>query len=129
MFSFGKFLDRFGTEGRQIVGVSAGDEATVADAGFINPVGPGVDQIRPQARPGGHAATAHDVGLNEGPGTVTDRGDRFMLGKKLPDEAHRLFVHPKRVGIEDASGENEPVIIRGRNLMVLSTSNLSPFSS
>lgn len=47
---------------------------------------------------------------------MADRGDRFPLGKELLDEPHRLLIGAQMIGIGDATGKDEGVVIGRRHL-------------
>src|SRR5690349_18831785 len=62
-------------DGRDVVGVAAGDEVAVDDDLLVDPLAAAVADVGLQARPAGEALALDPVGLDEGPGCVADGGD------------------------------------------------------
>ncbi len=67
----------------------------------------------------GHDVTplaGQDAGLDEGPRGVADRGDGLARVDERLDEGHRLLVHPQGVGVGDAAGEDQGVVVVDRGV-------------
>ena len=111
--ALGELLDDLGAEGRQVVGVAAGHEALVDDDLLVDPVGARVAQVLLQRGPRGHGAAADDAGLDEDPRGVADRADRLPGLEEGAHEGHRVGVHAQEVGVGDAAGRHEPVVVVG----------------
>ena len=111
----GQRLEQGGAEGREVVGVAAGDEVAVLDDLLVDPLRAGVAQVGLQARPARDGAAAHDVGLDEGPRRVADRGDRLAAGDEVTDERDRVCVGAQGIGVGDAAGQHQRVeVVDGR---------------
>jgi amino acid efflux transporter len=102
-------LEEGGVEGRQVVGVAARDEVAVLDDLLVDPLRAGVAQVGLEAGPAGDGAAAHDVGLDESPGRVADRGHRLATRHEVADERDGVCVGAQRVGVPDAAGEHQGV--------------------
>ena len=53
------------------------------------------------------------VGLDERPGAVADHADRLAGREDRLDEAQRVGVGSQRIGVRDAAGQHEPVVVVG----------------
>src|SRR2546423_4961782 len=60
--ALGKLLDDLRLEGLEVVRLAAGDQALVDMDLLVDPLGAGIAQVGPQARPGGQGAPTDDVG-------------------------------------------------------------------
>lgn len=102
-------LEQGGGEGREVVGVAAGDEVAVLDDLLVDPLRAGVAQVGLEARPARDGAATHDVGLDERPRRVADRGDRLSTGDEVPDERDGVRVGAQGVGVGDPTGQDQRV--------------------
>ncbi len=109
--TFREFLDGFGAEGFQIIGLTAGDEAFVDNDFLIHPVAACVADIRFEAGPRGKLAAFDDIGFDEHPRTVADSGDRFALLEEVAHEIDSVLIHPKRIGVRNTAWKDEAVVI------------------
>ena len=82
----GELLHDALAEGRQVVGRPARRDVAVGDDLLVDHLRPGVAQVGAHARPRGQPAAARDVGLDEVPRAVADRGDRLARLHEVPDE-------------------------------------------
>ena len=105
----GDRLEQGGVEGREVVGVAAGDEVAVLDDLLVDPLGAGVAQVGLEARPARDGAAAHDVGLDESPGCVADRGNRLPAGDEVPDERDGVCVGAQGVRVGHSTGQHQRV--------------------
>lgn len=105
----GDRLEQGGGEGREVVGVAAGDEVAVLDDLLVDPLGAGVAQVGLEARPARDGAAAHDVGLDESPGCVADRGNRLPAGDEVPDERDGVCVGAQGVRVGHSTGQHQRV--------------------
>ena len=81
-------------ESRNVIGFTAGDQIAVNDTFLVNPVRAGVAQIRFKRGPRCHTLTLGDARIDQGPGTVADRRDRFAGITKGFDERDGRVGHP-----------------------------------
>ena len=88
----GELLHDALAERRQVVGRPARRDVAVGDDLLVDHLRPGVAQVGADARPRGQPAAARDVGLDEVPRAVADRGDRLARLDEVPDE-----LPPRRV--------------------------------
>src|SRR3954452_16338401 len=109
--ALGDLLDELGAEGGQVVRVAARDEPGVHVDLLVDPRAAGVLDVRPQRRERGERAAAHDVGLDEGPGAVADDRHGLALLEEPARERDRVGVLAQEVGVRDAAGQDEPVVV------------------
>ena len=57
---------------------------------------------------------AHDVGLDERPRPVADRGDRLAGADEVAHERDGVVVHPQPVGVARAAGQQQRVVVVDR---------------
>src|SRR5690348_2938153 len=119
MAALGKFLDHFFVECGYVVRIAARDEAVVDNAGFIDPLSTGVDEVGFHGRPGSYLSPANDVGLNERPWSVAYDRDRLASVEKAFYEFHRLGLHPKLIGVCHASRQQQCVEIINLRILKL----------
>src|SRR5471032_2804770 len=74
-------------EGRDIVGLAAGDQLAL-----------------------GHA------GIDQRPRAVADRRDRLVLAREIADEAYRFLTQPQLVRIADATRQQQRIVIARRGV-------------
>jgi hypothetical protein len=98
-------------ERRDVVGVAAGDQVVVDDDLLVLPGRTRVAQVGLQARPRGDRAVAHDVGLDERPGRVADRGNRLAGLHELAHEGHGIGVGAQGVRVGDAAGQHQRRVV------------------
>jgi amino acid efflux transporter len=111
----GDGLEEGRVEGREVVGVAARDEVAVLHDLLVDPLRSGVAQVGLQARPARDRAAAHDVGLDERPRGVADRGHRLATGDEVADEGDGVGVGAQCIGVRDAAGQHQGVeVVDGR---------------
>lgn len=114
--TFCDFLNEFGTEGGQIIGISAGNKAVVDHDFLIGPCTAGVLDIDLQRRVGRQGATLKHARFDQCPGCVAYRRNRFFLIEESPDETNCLDAAAQLVGTDSPSGNNKSVEIVGFHL-------------
>lgn len=75
-----------------IVEGASGDEIAVDDTSFIDKNPPGNFEIELAFRDGGHAAAFHAVGVGRNFHAVANRGDWFVLRKKILCDADEILI-------------------------------------
>src|SRR5476649_1530251 len=104
-------------EGRDIVGLAAGDQLTVDHHLLIAPLRAGVAQVDLQTGPAGHALALGHTGIDQRPRAVADRRDRLVLAREIADEKYRLFTQPQLVRIADTTRQQQRIVIARRGVM------------
>ena len=104
-------LDQLVGEGGDVVRVAAGDQVLVHRDRLIHDLAARVLKVRAHAGPAGDGAALHDVGLDQQPGRVADRGDRLARLVERLDQRHHVVVRPQAVGIGHAAGQHQRVVI------------------
>src|ERR1700733_4010954 len=112
MFSIGNFFDDLLAEYCEVVRLAAGDEVSVQNNLFIDPVSTGVLEVGLERGPGGDFLAAHDSGFDQCPWSVADGRDRLAGIGEFSHEVHRLEVGSQVIRIDDAAGKNQRVVIR-----------------
>jgi hypothetical protein len=111
-------VDDLAAERLEVVRLAAADEdvrAVLADHDLlVLPVGTGVAQVGLHAGPGGHRASADDVGLDEGPRRVADRRDRLARVEERLREGDGLRLRTQVVGVRDPARQDQAVVVVGR---------------
>src|SRR5215203_577627 len=92
--ALGELLNDLGAKGRQIVRVTAGDEALVRDDLLVHPGTARVADIGLQARPRGYGPVPQHTRLHKRPRTVADHTDRLALLEEATSETDGVLVHP-----------------------------------
>ena len=70
-----------------------------------------------ERRPRRQLAVAHDAGLDQHPRAVADRGDRLALLEEVADERDGVLVAAQLVGVADAAGHHQRVVVVGGDLL------------
>jgi len=108
---FGQRFDDLVAESGDVFGSAAGDEVTVLDDLFVDPLGSGVLEVGVDRGPRGDGLALDDVGFDQAPGAVADGRYGFSGFDEVPDEGYRVFVGAKLVGVNLAAGEDESVVV------------------
>jgi hypothetical protein len=111
MHTLGELLDDLGAERRQVVGVTAGDEALVGDDLLVHPGATCVADVGLQARPRGYGPAPDHVSFDERPRAVAYHTHRLARIEEAMSETHGVLVHPQEVGVGDASRQYQPVVV------------------
>jgi hypothetical protein len=93
-----KLLDKFGAEGREVMGIAAGDEPMIDHDLFLNPATPSVLDIRLQRWKRCNRATTDYIGFNQQPGTMADCSHGFLLLEKRTRERDCLVTATQLIG-------------------------------
>ena len=76
-----------------------------------HPLAAGVAEVGLQAGPARQPPALRHVGLDEGPGGVADGGDGLAGVDEVADERDGLLVHAEGVGVGDAAGQHQRVVV------------------
>src|SRR5260370_2189423 len=97
-------------EGRNIVGLTAGDKILVIHDLTIDPLRSCVAKVGLKRWPGGHRLSADGVGLDERPGGMTDGGDRLTVVEETLYEGYGLRIGSEVIRVHDAAGQVQRVV-------------------
>src|SRR6266702_77667 len=97
-------------EGRNIVGLAAGDKILVVHDLTIDPLRSCVAKVGLKRWPGGHCLSADGVGLDERPGGMTDGGDRLTVVEETLYKGYGLRIGSEVVRVHDAAGQMQRVV-------------------
>src|SRR5437762_209057 len=78
---------------------------------LVDPVAPGVPDVRREARPRGQRPPFHDPRLNQGPRAMADRRDGLSGLEEGARELDRVVARPQDVGVRDAAWKDEGVVV------------------
>ncbi|CRK52465.1 hypothetical protein RHCRD62_40352 [Rhodococcus sp. RD6.2] len=106
----GELADQRGAEAVEVGRASAGHEVAVDDDLLVHVGTARVDDVGPQARPTGESAARHRTRLDQQPGPVTDRRDRFADVHRVPHERDRMVVGTQPVRPECTAGQDQSVV-------------------
>ncbi|KAI1691004.1 tripartite tricarboxylate transporter family receptor domain-containing protein [Ditylenchus destructor] len=99
--------------GRNVVGLSAGDELAVDDDLLVAPLRARVLQVGLQRGPRGHLVALDAAGVDQRPWAVADRRDGLAGLDECTHEGDRLLVDAQRVGVHDAARQQQRVEVVG----------------
>src|SRR6202047_5340451 len=68
----GAQLDHVSIVSRNVIGLATGDQAPIDHDLFVDPVCPGILEVRPERRPRRHATPSRTRGLDNHPGSMAD---------------------------------------------------------
>ena len=113
MGALGELLDDLGAERREVIGVARRHETLIDDDLLIDDVAPGVADIGADARIRRERPAADEIGFDQRPGAMADHADRLAARKECLQERDHVVVLAQVVGVGDAAGENQSVVIVG----------------
>jgi hypothetical protein len=85
-------------KGREVAGVSTGNESAVFDDFPIEELGPGVFNVLNHGLVAGESAAADHVGGDQQLGRVSDGKDWLAAANEITGEPHGILIHPQFVG-------------------------------
>src|SRR5829696_5666647 len=111
VLALGELLDDLRAEDRQVVGVTARDQALVGDNLLVHPGAPGVADFCLEGRVGGQRAAPHHVRFDEGPWAVADHADRLGSFEEGAHESNRLAAAAEVVRPHGAARHDQGVVV------------------
>src|SRR4051812_8030288 len=116
VLALAELLDRLRAEGRDVVGLAAGDEALVHVDLLVDPGAARVAHVGLQRRPRRDRAALDDAGLDQDPGPVADRGDRLVRRGERGREPDGVLVGAQEVAVGHAAGDQQAVVVVGADV-------------
>lgn len=111
MGSLADFLDQFAIESGEVGRLAAGHDAVVRDDLFVHPICARVNEVGFNGWIGSHAAAFDCSGFDESAWAVADGANGFSGVNELANEFNGLRLDAQLVGIHDAAGQQERVVI------------------
>src|SRR4051812_20380769 len=114
------FLDLFddlGAEGLEITGIARGDQPLIDDDLGILPSRTGIGDVCLDRMIGRHLAALRDAGFDQKPGRMANRRNHLLGIEHILDELQGLWFDAQQVGIDLATGQNQCVVVPGRDLI------------
>jgi len=100
-------------EGRNVIGLAAGDQVAVHHHFRVAPARAGIGQVLLQRRPRGDLVSLRQPAVDQQPGAVADRRHRLAGTGHAADEIQYCFVGAQGVWTDHATGQHQRIETAG----------------